>query len=175
MIVAPGRGLRRRRSVVTVEIAGARTKRIPTRTTLGPPGSSSRRSSSRRRRTGAPSDRNGRILVGPDLTVPGHPEIFAIGDAAVQPWNQTRPVPGVAQWRDPSGRHRRRRSGAAVRRAQAALRYSNEGDLAVIGRLAGVDRHAVARPVRPADGFFASALWLSIHIVYLIGFANQLS
>jgi len=47
--------------------------------------------------TGAETDRSGRILVGRDLTVPGHPEIFVVGDAAVQPWKRDRPVPGVAQ------------------------------------------------------------------------------
>ncbi len=47
--------------------------------------------------TGAEQDRAGRILVGPDLTIPGHPEIFVVGDAAVQPWKEGRPAPGVAQ------------------------------------------------------------------------------
>ena len=47
--------------------------------------------------TGAETDKAGRIKVGPDLTIPGHPEIFVIGDAAVQPWKPDRPVPGVAQ------------------------------------------------------------------------------
>ncbi len=47
--------------------------------------------------TGASTDRAGRVVVGPDLTVPGHPEIFVIGDAAVEPWKRDRPVPGVAQ------------------------------------------------------------------------------
>src|SRR4029079_11896233 len=47
--------------------------------------------------TGAPQDKAGRVLVGPDLTIPGHPEIFVIGDAAVEPWKECRPTPGVAQ------------------------------------------------------------------------------
>ena len=47
--------------------------------------------------TGAETDRNGRVRVGPDLTVPGHPEVFVVGDAAVQPWKRDRAVPGVAQ------------------------------------------------------------------------------
>jgi NADH dehydrogenase len=47
--------------------------------------------------TGAETDRNGRILVEPDLTVAGHPEIFVVGDAAVQPWKPERAAPGVAQ------------------------------------------------------------------------------
>src|SRR6185369_5770834 len=47
--------------------------------------------------TGTETDRAGRIPVGPDLTIPGHPEIFVIGDAAVAPWKQEKPVPGVAQ------------------------------------------------------------------------------
>src|SRR6476661_9627028 len=91
---------------VTVEMDGGRTERIPTRTTLWAAGILvTPFVATVAAATNAPSDRNGRILVGPDLTVPGHPEIFAIGDAAVQPWKPDRPVPGVAQGGIQGGRH----------------------------------------------------------------------
>ena len=119
-------------------------------------------------------NRNGRLIVGPDLTVPGHPEIFAVGDAAVLPWKQDRPVPGVAQGGIQAGRHaaktiRRRLSGEPVE----PFHYANKGDVAVIGRLAGVTDIPWLGPFGRQSGFFAWILWLAIHIVYLIGFANR--
>jgi NADH dehydrogenase len=161
---------------VTVEMAGGREERIPTRTTLWAAGILvTPFVAAVAAATSAPSDRNGRILVRPDLTVPGHPEIFAIGDAAVQPWKPDRPVPGVAQGGIQGGRHaaktiRRRLSGEPT----PPFHYSNKGDVAVIGRLAGVTDIPWLGPFGRQSGFFAWALWLSIHIVYLIGFANRL-
>jgi len=104
-----------------------------------------------------------------------HPEIFAVGDAAVMPWKPDRPVPGVAQGGIQGGRHaartvRRRLSGEAT----PPFRYSNKGDVAVIGRLAGVTDIPWLGPFGRQSGFFAWSLWLLIHIVYLIGFANRL-
>jgi NADH dehydrogenase len=125
--------------------------------------------------TGAKADRAGRILVGPDLTVPGHPEIFVIGDAAVQPWKKDRPVPGVAQGGIQGGTYaaktiRRRLSGEAT----PPFRFSNRGDVAVIGRLSGVTDIPWLGPFGRQGGFSAWALWLLIHITYLIGFANRI-
>jgi NADH dehydrogenase len=125
--------------------------------------------------TGAKTDRAGRILVGPDLTVPGHPEIFVVGDAAVQPWKEGRPVPGVAQGGIQGGAYagktiRRRLSGQPA----PAFRYSNRGDVAVIGRLSGVTDIPWLGPLGRQGGFSAWALWLLIHITYLIGFANRI-
>jgi NADH:ubiquinone reductase (H+-translocating) len=124
--------------------------------------------------TGAEQDRAGRIIVGPDLTIPGHPEIFVVGDAAVQPWKEARPTPGVAQGGIQGGSYaslaiRRRLSGKPV----DPFRYSNHGDVAVIGRLAGVTDIPWMGPFGRQGGFFAWALWLLIHITYLIGFANR--
>jgi NADH dehydrogenase len=125
--------------------------------------------------TGAETDRAGRILVGPDLTVPGHPEIFVVGDAAVQPWKEDRPTPGVAQGGIQGGSYagktiRRRLSGQAT----PPFRYSNHGDVAVIGRAAGVTDIPWMGPFGRQGGFFAWALWLLIHLTYLIGFANRI-
>ena len=123
---------------------------------------------------GAEQDRAGRILVEPDLTIPGHPEIFVVGDAAVEPWKPDRPTPGVAQGAIQGGSHAARQ----VRRRLRGLptlpfQYSNHGDVAVIGRLAGVTDIPWMGPFGKQGGFIAWALWLLIHITYLIGFANR--
>jgi NADH dehydrogenase len=125
--------------------------------------------------TGAETDRAGRILVEPDLTIPGHPEIFVVGDAAVQPWKEGRPTPGVAQGGIQGGSYaakviRRRILG----RPYEPYRYSNHGDVAVIGRLSGVTDIPWMGPFGQQGGFTAWLLWLAIHITYLIGFANRI-
>lgn len=125
--------------------------------------------------TGAQADRNGRILVGAELTVPGHPEVFVVGDAAVQPWKPGRPVPGVAQGGIQGGRYAARAILARLdSRSIGPFRYSNKGDVAVIGRLAGVTDIPWLGPFGRQGGFTAWLLWLGIHIVYLIGFANRI-
>jgi len=161
---------------VSVEMTGGATERIPARTALWAAGILvSPFVEAVARATGAPTDRNGRILIGPDLTVPGHPEIFAIGDAAVQPWKKDQAVPGVAQGGIQAGRYaartvRRRLSGEAM----PPFRYRNRGDVAVIGRLAGVTDIPWLGPFGRQSGFPAWLLWLTIHLVYLIGFANRI-
>jgi len=125
--------------------------------------------------TGAETDRNGRVLVEPDLTVPGHPEIFVVGDAAVEPWKEGQPTPGVAQGAIQGGTHAagviRRR---VLDRPHEPFRYSNRGDMAVIGRLSGVTNIPWLGPFGQQGGFTAWLLWLGIHIAYLIGFSNRL-
>lgn len=125
--------------------------------------------------TGAQTDRAGRVIVEPDLTIPGHPEIFVVGDAAVQPWKENRPTPGVAQGGIQGGSYaakviRRRILG----RPHEPFRYSNHGDVAVIGRLSAVTDIPWMGPFGQQGGFTAWLLWLGIHIAYLIGFANRL-
>lgn len=124
---------------------------------------------------GAEVDRAGRVVVGPDLTIPGHPEIFVVGDAAIQPWKEGRPVPGVAQGAIQGGTYaarviRRRVLG----RPYEPFAYRDKGDVTVIGRLAGVTNIGWLGPFGRQSGFLAWALWLGIHILYLIGFANRL-
>jgi NADH dehydrogenase len=125
--------------------------------------------------TGTPMDRAGRLIVGPDLTLPGHPEIFVVGDAAVQPWKEDQAVPGVAQGAIQGGRYAGR---AILRRLRGqptpAFRYSNHGDAAVIGRAAGVTNIPWLGRLGQAGGFPAWVLWMGIHILYLIGFANRI-
>jgi NADH dehydrogenase len=125
--------------------------------------------------TGAPADRNGRIRVAPDLTVPGHPEIFAVGDAAVMPWKPDKPVPGVAQGGIQGGRYAARAILARLDGEPAKpFGYFNRGDVAVIGRLSGVTDIPWLGPFGRQSGIAAWALWLGIHLIYLIGFANRL-
>jgi NADH:ubiquinone reductase (H+-translocating) len=125
--------------------------------------------------TGAQADRVGRMLVTPDLTVPGHPQIFVVGDAAVQPWRTDRATPGVCQGAMQGGTHaartiRRRILG----RPTEPFRYRNKGDVAVIGRFSGVTDIPWLGPLGRQGGFTAWLLWLGIHIFYLIGFANRI-
>ena len=125
--------------------------------------------------TGAETDRAGRVKVGPDLTIPGHPEIFVVGDAAVEPWKPDKPTPGVAQGAMQGGSYaakviRRRILGRPVE----PFRYSDHGDVAVIGRLSGVTNIPWMGPFGQQGGFTAWLLWLGIHIFYLIGFANRI-
>jgi len=125
--------------------------------------------------TGAERDRAGRVVVGPDLSIAGHPEILVIGDAAVQPWRKGRPVPGVAQGGIQAGNYaaktiRRRLSGGPT----PPFRFRDRGDVAVIGRLAGVTNIGWLGPFGRQAGFPAWLLWLGIHIFYLIGFTNRI-
>jgi len=156
--------------------AGGATETIPARTVLWAAGVLA---SSFGRKVaaalGAETDKAGRILVTAELTVPGHPEVFVIGDAAIQPWKPDRPVPGVAQGGIQGGKYaaraiRTRLDGKPVR----AFRFSDRGDVAVIGRLSGVTNIGWLGPLGRQGGFLAWLLWLGIHIVYLIGFANRI-
>ncbi len=120
---------------------------------------------------GAATDRTGRIHVQPDLTVAGHPEITVVGDLAVTPWQQDRPVPGVAQGAIQGGRYAGRRIIASLDgQTSLPFRFKDLGELATIGRLRAV---ADFRRFR-ISGFIAWTLWLGIHIVWLIGFQNRL-
>ena len=123
----------------------------------------------------AETDKAGRILVEPDLTVPGHPEVLVIGDAAVQPWKKGKPVPGVAQGGIQGGkcaaaaiRHRLRasRSRRSTTRTAATLPSSAGSP--------GVTNIGWLGPFGRQGGFLAWLLWLGIHIFYLIGFANRI-
>ena len=124
--------------------------------------------------TGADTDRAGRIKVDEHLTIPGHPEIFVIGDAAVQPWKPDQPVPGVAQGGIQGGKYAAATIEARLDgEAPKPFRFSNRGDVAVIGRLSGVTDIPWLGPLGRTSGFLAWLLWLGIHITYLIGFANR--
>ena len=120
---------------------------------------------------GASTDRNGRITVGPDLSVPGHPEVLVLGDLALTPWQADRSVPGVAQGAIQGGRYAARRITASLDgRTIEPFHFKDLGELATVGRLRAV---ADFRRFR-LTGLVAWVLWLSIHIVWLIGFQNRL-
>jgi NADH dehydrogenase len=126
--------------------------------------------------TGAETDRAGRIVVGPDLSLAAHPEIFIVGDVAAQAWpGKGRPVPGVAQGAIQGGTYV---ANVILRRLRGEptppFRYSNRGEVAIIGRLSGVTDIPWLGPFGRQGGFIAWLLWLGIHLTYLIGFANRL-
>jgi NADH dehydrogenase len=114
--------------------------------------------------TGAETDRAGRIVVEPDLTVQGHPEVFALGDMVSVRGQQLHGVAPVAMQ---EGRHAAR----SIRRGtREPFHYRDKGELATIGHARAV---GVIKGVK-LSGFLAWALWLGIHIAYLIGFQNRL-
>lgn len=127
---------------------------------------------------GVPLDRAGRVMVGNDLSIPGHPNVFVVGDlACVNDAKSGAPVPGVApaamQMGTFVGRLLAREIAARTRGepvlSRPAFVYRDKGNLATIGRARAVGVIAG----RGFAGFPAWALWLAIHIVYLIGFRNR--
>jgi NADH dehydrogenase len=122
------------------------------------------------RSLGVPTDRAGRVTVEPDLSVPGHPEIFVAGDLAAFPLPAGGVLPGLAPVAMQQGR-------AAADNAWRRLRgeptlpfhYRDRGSMATIGRAAAVA--AVGR--LHLSGLPAWLAWLGVHIVYLIGFRNR--
>jgi NADH:quinone reductase (non-electrogenic) len=122
---------------------------------------------------GVDVDRAGRLTVRPDLTLPGHPEVFALGDMVqVQASDGTiAPLPGLAPVAMQQGRYVARAIRGRLRdRAPGQFRYVDKGNLATIGRSKAV---ADVKGVRLA-GFVAWVLWLLVHLFYLIGFQNRL-
>ena len=116
-------------------------------------------------------DRAGRVKVSPDLTIPGHPDIFVIGDLAHVTQPDGTPLPGLASVAIQEGRY----VGEVIsQRLQGktppAFHFVDKGNLAIIGRNAGVADFGRFH----LDGFLAWLLWLFVHIYYLIGFDNKL-
>ncbi|HEX6941083.1 MAG TPA: NAD(P)/FAD-dependent oxidoreductase [Longimicrobiales bacterium] len=121
-------------------------------------------------RLGGATDRAGRVKVAPDLSVPGHPEVFVAGDLAYVE-QDGRPVPGVAPAAMQMGPHVARVIRATLDgRPRPAFRYFDKGSLATIGRAAAVGEIAGVR----LSGLVAWLVWVFIHILYLIGFRNRL-
>jgi len=119
---------------------------------------------------GAPVDKNGRVVVQPDLTAPGHPDIFVIGDLALFTHQGGQPLPGVSPVAMQQGRHVAR----AIRERLAGrpappFRYFDKGSMAVVGRSAAV-AEVLGLKLR---GFPAWLAWCALHIFYLIGFRNR--
>ncbi len=123
------------------------------------------------KQTGAELDRAGRVLVQPDLSLPGHPEIFVLGDLASCAHQTGKPLPGVAPVAMQQGRYvanliARGQQGAAP----APFHYRDRGAMATIGRNAAVADFGWVR----FGGFLAWLAWLFIHVLFLIEFENRL-
>jgi len=122
---------------------------------------------------GAPADRAGRLMVGPDLTVPSRPEIFAVGDTVTIAGPDGRPVPGIAPAAKQQGQHVAQAIKARLRGDTAPIpfRYKHAGSLATIGkRLAVIDFGRIK-----LRGALAWWIWGLAHIYFLIGVRNRLS
>ena len=148
------------------------TERIPTHTVLWAAGvEASPLGRALQRSAGAPLDRLGRVMVEPDCTVPGHPEIFVIGDLSHFRDPAGAPLPGVAQVAMQQGHYvahliERRLRGESGE----PFHYRDRGSMAVIGRNAAVAQVAGLR----FNGFVAWLAWLFIHLMYLVEFDNRL-
>lgn len=119
---------------------------------------------------GAETDRVGRVIVEPDLTVPGRPEVFVIGDTAHAKAPDGRPLPGVAAVAKQQGQYVAREM-LRDRASRQAFRYRDLGAMATIGR-----KHAVAQIGRVRlTGLVAWLVWCIVHVYYLIGARNRLS
>lgn len=121
---------------------------------------------------GAPLDRVGRVIVEPDLSIPGHPEVFVVGDAAVFTYQTGQPLPGVAQVAMQQAAHAARNILATLAgRPRTQFAYRDYGNMAIIGR-----RSAIADLRRwRVSGTVAWLMWLFLHIFKLIGFRNRVS
>jgi NADH dehydrogenase len=125
---------------------------------------------------GVPLDRAGRVIVGPDLTIPDHPEVFIAGDmAAANSADTGKPVPGVAQAGIQMGRYAgqviaHEVAGRSVPTERKAFAYRDRGSMAVIGKAKAVAQIGTFE----LGGFLAWLLWGGIHITFLIGFRNRL-
>ena len=128
------------------------------------------------KKLGAPVDRAGRVMVEPDLSVPGHPEVFVIGDLAALKDKSGKLLPGVAPVAITEGRFVAKviRSEIGEReniaKPREAFHYWDKGSLATIGRAAAVAQFGKIH----ISGFLAWLSWLFIHILFLIGFRNRL-
>ena len=159
---------------VTVEAADAAAERIAAHNVIWAAGvTASALGANLAEQTGADLDRAGRILVEPDLTLPGHPEVLTIGDMVRvrEADGSARTFPGVAPVAMQQGRY----AATAVRarldgRSAGPFHYLDKGNLATIGRARAVaDLHFLR-----LSGFPAWLTWLLVHIWYLIGFQNRM-
>ncbi len=122
---------------------------------------------------GVKLDRTGRVMVEPDLSIPGHPEIFVIGDLASLNDENGKPLPGVAQVAIQQGRYvanliQTRLNGGTSQ--PAPFHYRNLGNMATIGRASAVADLGQIK----LSGFLGWAAWLFIHLISLVQFENRL-
>jgi NADH dehydrogenase len=123
------------------------------------------------KKLGAPVDRAGRVAVNPDLSLPGHPEVFVIGDLATLKDENGKLLPGVAPVAIQEGKATAHNIAADLRgQPRKNFRYFNKGNLATIGRAAAVAEFGKIH----ISGFLAWLAWLFIHVFFLIGFRNRI-
>jgi NADH dehydrogenase len=123
------------------------------------------------RTLGVPLDPQGRVRVEPDLSVPGHPEVFVIGDQASVIGPGGKPLPGIAPVAMQQGRCVARAiEGDIAGRSRQPFVYRDKGQLATIGRSRAIVELGRLR----FAGLFAWLLWIAVHIYYLTGFKNRL-
>ena len=153
---------------VTFKTPGGELERIEARTVLWAAGV---QASPLARTLGVELDRAGRVLVQPDLSIPGHPEVFVIGDLATG-GADAKGWPGVAQTALQGGRHVAKiiaREARGDRGERPPFRYKDKGSMATIGRASAV----VATGRVTISGFVAWLMWWVVHILYLIGFRSR--
>jgi NADH:quinone reductase (non-electrogenic) len=159
---------------VTVEDSQQRRERVPARTVIWAAGvTASSVAGQLGEATGAEVDRAGRVAVAPDLTLPGHPEVFALGDMVrvLGEDGEPQPLLGVAPVAMQQGRYAAKVVRARLRgREHEPFPYRDKGNVATIGRARAV---ADIKGLK-VSGFPAWLLWLLIHIRYLIGFQNRI-
>ncbi len=159
---------------VTVDDGRAPAERIPARTVIWAAGVTASDLASRLAElAGAEPDRAGRVTVEPDLTLPGHPEVFAIGDMVRvrDAGGGTLTLPGVAPVAMQQGRYAAKAVSDRLRhREPPPFRYRDKGNLATIGRAAAV---ADIKGLR-LSGLLAWITWLVVHLWYLVGFQNRI-
>jgi NADH dehydrogenase len=142
-------------------------ERIGTRTVLWAAGV---QASPIAKQLGVPLDRSGRVIVEPDLSIPGHPEVFVVGDLAKM-MSDGAEVPGVAQGALQGGKHVARIIEGQARggTARPPFRYHDKGNMATIGRAEAV----IATKRFAKSGLLAWMLWWVVHIFFLVGFRNR--
>ena len=128
------------------------------------------------RKLGVELDKGGRVKVNPDLSVPGHPEIFAIGDLALVMDKNGKPVPGICPAAMQMGRHvarviEKELNAGTNQSPGPPFKYWDKGTMATIGRSAAVAWIGRLK----ISGFPAWLAWLFVHLVFLIGFRNRLA
>jgi NADH dehydrogenase len=123
------------------------------------------------KKLGAPTDRSGRVLVNPDLSVPGRPEVFIIGDLASLKQKNGQGVPGLAPAAIQEGKATARNILRDLEgKPRKDFHYFDKGSLATIGRSAAVGEFGKIH----ISGFLAWVAWLTVHIFFLIGFRNRI-
>lgn len=121
---------------------------------------------------GAPTDRSGRVQVRPDLSLPGHPDVFVVGDLASITDRNGKSVPGLAPAALQEGRHAAQNILRDLDgKARQPFAYRDKGTLATIGRAAAIGDFGKLH----ISGFLAWMAWLFVHIYFLIGFRNRLA